>query len=190
MTVVAFVQWSRLNRALLIQRAGESASAKRTAALRCARESPPAERTAAASLLSCLRQNSSCDERRYYKMLYALIVERYRAFCNEELLLLSGVWSSVSTALRSELGDAGATPSVFSGADAPVPGAGREHGAHAAALRAIAPAASMPGRATPKTARASAPGVGLRVHRSTGRARLVEATAARCGKKRRITRER
>jgi hypothetical protein len=146
--------------------------------------------TAAANLLGCLRSTHAGEERRYYAMLYNIIGGEYRALCSEETLLLGGVWSSVLIALQAELEDADAAPPATPGAGAPVPGAGRELGAHAAALRAIAPAASMPGRATPKTARASAPGVGLRVHRSTGRARLVEATAARCGKKRRITRER
>ena len=160
-----------------------------------ARQGPPrqsrlsAKGTPAANLLGCLREQHSTDERRYYGMLYNFIVGGFRAPCSETTRLLSEVWSSVSTTLRAELEGAGATPPVTPGAGASVPGAGRELGAHAAALRAIAPAASIPGRATPKTARAPAPGVGLRGHMSAGRARLVEATPARCGKKRRTTRE-
>ncbi len=83
-----FVQWAIRNHALLLQRA---------------RHCPPPQGAATASLLRCLRQTSSSDERRYYNMLYALLVERYGAPCSDETLLLSCVWSSVSTALHAEL---------------------------------------------------------------------------------------
>ena len=82
-----FVQWAIRNHALLLQRA---------------RHCPPPQGAAAANLLRCLRQTSSSDERRYYNMLYALLVERYRAPCSYETRLLSCVWSSVSTAIQTE----------------------------------------------------------------------------------------
>jgi len=166
--VVGFVQWAHRNHALLLRRAWQGP--RRQSRL-------PAKGTAAANLLGCLREHHSTDERRYYHVLYRLIVGRYRAPCSEESLLLNRVWSSVSTTLRAGLEDADATPPVTPGAGAPVPGAGRELGAHAAALRATAPAACIAGRATPKRARASVLGTGLRGHMS------------RCGKKRRTTRE-
>jgi len=78
-------------------------------------------------------------------MLYALLVERYRAPCSEETLLLSGVWSSVSATLRAELEGADATPPVTLGAGVSVPGAGCELGVHAAALRAEGAAAAGTG---------------------------------------------
>ena len=53
-------------------------------------------------------------------MLHALIVQRYRALGCEESRLLSGVWRSVSTALRAELKDADATPPATPCAGAPV----------------------------------------------------------------------
>jgi len=136
-----------------------------------------------------LRKQHSTDERRYYNMLYNIIVGRYRALRSEETHLLSEVWSSVSTAWHVELEDADATLPVTPGAGASVPGAGRELGGHAAALCATAPAASIPGRAAPKKARASVPGRGLRGHTSPRSARLVKVMPARCGKKRRTTRE-
>jgi len=117
------------------------------------------------------------------------IVGRYRAVCSEETLLLGEIWSSVSTALHAELEDADATLPVTPGAGAPVPGAGRELGDHAAALRATAPAACSPGRATPKKARASVPGVGLRGHTSPRSALRVKAMPARRVEMRRTTRE-
>ena len=178
--MIDFVQWARNNHALLRQRARQS--------LPC-NSRLPAIGTAAANLLGCLRPHLSTDERRYYNMVYTLIVGRCRALCSEETLLLSRVWSSVSATLRAELEDADATLPVTPGAGASVPGAGRELGDHAAALCATAPAASIPGRATPKKARASVPGMGLRGHTSPRRARLVKVTPARCRKKRRTTRE-
>jgi hypothetical protein len=178
--VVDFVQWAYRNHASLSQRA---------------RQGPPcrsrlhAKGTPAANLLGCLRRHHSIDERRYYDMLYFIVVGQCRAFCGEEALLLGEVWSSVSTALHADPEDAGAALLVTLGAGASVPGAGRGLGDHAAALCATAPAASIPGRATPKKACASAPGMGLRRHASPRRAHLVKATPARCGKKRRTTRE-
>ena len=176
--MIDFVQWARDNHALLLQRARQ----------RLPRNSRlPAIGTAAANLLGCLRSTHSTDERRYYNLLYALLMERYRAPCSEETRLLSEVWSSVSTTPRSELVDADATRTVTTGAGAPVPGAGCETDTHAAALRATAPAVCIPEHAMPKKARASAPGMSLRGHTSPRSALLVEALLARCVKKRRTT---
>jgi len=175
--IVDLVRWAHHNHALLLQRA-------RQGPLRRSRFA--ARGTAAANLLGCLRTHHSTDERRYHNMLHRIIVGRYRAPCSEETRQLGEVWSSVSTTLRAELKDADATPPVTPSAGVPAPGAGRELGAHAAALCATALAASIPGRATPKKARASVPDMGLRGHTSLGSARLVEVTPARCGKKRRI----
>jgi len=93
----------------------------------------------------------------------------------------------VSATLRAELDDADATLPVTPGAGAPVPGAGRETGAHAAALRATAPAACIPEHAMPKNARASVLGMSLRGHTSPRSALLVGALLARRMKKRRTT---
>jgi len=82
--------------------------------LQRARQSPSTEGAAVANLLRCLRQTCSSDEQRYYNMLYALLVERYRAPRSDETRLLSWVWRSVSTALHTELTpDADATLATF-----------------------------------------------------------------------------
>ena len=178
--VAGFVQWAHRNRALLLRRAWEGPS--RHSRL-------PAKGTTAAYLLGCLRSRHSTDERRYYNMLYRIIVGRYRPLSKEEMRQLDGVCSSVSPALHAELEDADATPPATPGAGASVPGAGRELGDHAAALWATAPAASIPGRATPRKARASVPGMGLCGHTPRRSARQLEVMLARCGKKRRTARE-
>ena len=178
--VVDFVQWAHRNRAPLSQRA---------------RQGPPrrsrlhAKGTPAANLLGCLRRHHSTDERRYYDMLYYMVVGQCRALCSEETLLLGEVWSSVSTALHADPEGVGAALLVTLSADASVPGAGRGLDDHAAALCATAPAVRIPGRATPKRARASVPGMGPRGRTAPRRAPPVKVTPARCGKKRRTTRE-
>jgi len=173
-----FVQWARNNHALLRQRARQGP--RRNSRL-------PAIGTAAANLLGCLRSTHGTDERRYYNMLYALLVERYRAPCSEETRLLSEVWSTVSTTLRSEPVDADATQTVTTGAGAPVPGAGCETDTHAAALRATAPAMCIPECAMPKKARTFVLVMRLRGHTSPRSALPVEALLARRAKKRRAT---
>jgi len=141
-----FVQWAIRNHALLLQRA---------------RQSPSTEGAAVANLLRCLRQTCSSDEQRYYNMLYALLVERYRAPRSEEMLLLSGVWNSVSTALHAELtpdADATLVTSLCAGCGvrcASAVCALCELGFRAAAIRAGRPATCIPRPTPAKKARAS-----------------------------------